>query len=254
MTIDELRAIYLSRDLKDGEVGCCGLAAIVPLAAMRLAQELHAPNLTIALEGGLNPRPAVLTPVPIDPRAALAVEAHTDMYDMFVNSERGIDFWFMAGIQTDRFGNLNLHRVGGTRDRPMFRGPGVGNVSYAAMNRRWYNYTTSHTLRTFVERVDFVTALGNEGGVEARRRTGAGYGDGCRLVITELGVLDFDPLTGEMRLQHTHPGISVSEILGRTGFPLQLAADVTETPAATPEEIEALRGKVDLTGALRGGK
>jgi glutaconate CoA-transferase subunit B len=250
-TLDELRAVVLARDLRDGEVGACGLAAAVPMAAMRLAQETHAPNLTIASEGALNPLPSVLVDVPLDPRAGERAEAVTDLYDMFVKAERGIDVWFMAGVQTDRVGNVNLHRVGGTRERPAFRGPGVGNASYAATSSRWYNYSTSHTTRTFVEEVDFVTGLGNGGGVQARRAVRDGYGDGCRLVVTELAVMDFDAETGRMRLRHVHPGVAVDEVLSRTGFELLLAEEVTETPAPTADELEILRTVVDPTGALR---
>jgi hypothetical protein len=46
--------------MRDGEVGSCGLAAPVPLAAMLLAQRRHAPNLTLTMEGALNPKVIVL--------------------------------------------------------------------------------------------------------------------------------------------------------------------------------------------------
>ena len=105
-SLDELRAVFLARDMRDGEVGACGLAAPIPMAAMRLAQETHAPNLTISSEGGVNPRPSVLVEVPIDPRGTSGIEYVSDLYDMFIKAEHGIDFWFMSGVQTDRFGNI----------------------------------------------------------------------------------------------------------------------------------------------------
>jgi glutaconate CoA-transferase, subunit B len=251
-SLDELRAVFLARDMKDGEVGACGLAAPIPMAAMRLAQETHAPNLTISSEGGVNPRPSVLVEVPIDPRGTNGIEYVSDLYDMFIKAERGIDFWFMSGVQTDRFGNINLHLIGGSRERPRFRGPGVGNVSYAATAGRWYNYASAHSPRTFVEKVDFVTALGNAGGVAARRATAPGYGDGCRFVVSNLGVMDFDEGTGVMRLRHVHPGVTVEQVMAATGFALIAGDEVTETPAPSQEELDILRRVVDPSGVLRG--
>jgi glutaconate CoA-transferase subunit B len=252
-TLDELRAVFLARDFRDGEVGAVGLAAPIPMAAMRLAQETHAPNLTIASEAGVNPRPAVLVQVPIDPRGSSGIEYVSDLYDMFIKAEHGIDFWFMSGVQTDQFGNINLHYIGGSRERPRFRGPGVGNVSYASMADRWYSYPSAHSLRTFVEKVDFVTALGNAGGVAARRATAPRYGGGCRFVISNLGVMDFDEQTGRMRLRHVHPGVSVRQVVDATGFDLLFGQEVTETPPPTDEELRILREVVDPSGVLRRG-
>jgi acyl CoA:acetate/3-ketoacid CoA transferase beta subunit len=157
----------------------------------------------------------------------------------------------MAGVQTDRFGNINLHRVGGTDESPAFRGPGVGNVSYAATSNRWYNYSSAHSRRAFVERVDFLTALGNEGGIEQRRARGPHYGDGCRFVISNLAVLDFEPQTGQMRLCHVHPGVTAEQVHESTGFTMLEAEEITETPAPTREELEVLRRVIDPTGVLR---
>ena len=246
-TVDELRAIFLSRDIVDGEVGSCGLAAVIPLAAMQLAQVRHAPNLTIAMEGALNPRPRYLFEVPVDPEAHREGEAILDLYDLFVNSERGIDFWFMAGIQIDRFGNLNVHQVGGTRERPAFRGPGIGNTSIAMTSGRWYAYPGTHTTRTFVPRVDFVTTVGS-----GTRRM-PGYGEGCRYVVSPLGVLDFEPESGAMRLKHVAPGVTVEDVVANTGFELLLHEEVTPMPEPEEDELRLLREVVDPRGALRRG-
>jgi glutaconate CoA-transferase subunit B len=244
-TVDELRACFLAHDLRDGEVGSCGLAAAVPLAAMRLAQATHAPNLTLSMEGAANPRPRYLFEVPVDPEAHREGEAILDLYDLFVNAERGIDFWFMAGIQIDRTGNLNVHHVGGTRERPRFRGPGIGNTSIAMTSGRWYAYPGTHATRTFVERVDFVTTLGSG------CRAVEGYGEGPRYVLSPLAILDFDPERGAMRLLHTMPGVSVDEVVANTGFELLMADEVTPVPAPSDEELRLLRHDIDPRGALR---
>jgi glutaconate CoA-transferase subunit B len=234
-TVDELRAIFLSHDLADDEVGSCGLAAAVPFSAMRLAQLQHAPALSLAMEGALNPRPRYLFEVPIDPEGHRDGEAILDLYDLFVASERGLDFWFMSGIQIDRRGNLNVHRVGGTDAAPSFRGPGIGNTSAAMRGRRWYAYPGAHTPRTFVEQVDFVTTTG----------------DRCRYVVSPLAVLDFDDDSHVMRLRHTMPGVTVGQVQAATGFELLVHPDVSPVPEPTPEELRVLREVIDPAGALR---
>jgi glutaconate CoA-transferase subunit B len=244
-TIDELRAVFLARDIADGEIGSCGLAATIPLAAMRLAQAMHAPNLTLAMEGAANPNPRYLFEVPVDPEAHREGEAILDLYDLFVAAERGIDFWFMSGIQIDRHGNLNVHKIGGTRERPAFRGPGIGATSIAMTAKRWYAYPNNHTARVFVEKVDFVTTLGSA------CRDNPGYGEGCRYVLSNLAILDFHEETGAMRLKHTMPGVSVEQVQEATGFELRLHDHVTEVPAPTDEELRLLREQIDPRGALR---
>jgi glutaconate CoA-transferase, subunit B len=249
-TLQELRAVFFSRDMADGEVGACGVAAPVPFAAMRLAQQLHAPDLTIVLEGGVNPTPPHLVHIPIDPRAHAGIERVTDLYDMFTSAEAGIDFWFMGGIQVDQHGNLNVHRIG-DGPQPTFKGPGIGNTSYASTCRRWYNYTAAHTPRVFVPQVSFVTALGNADG-PARRERGPNHGDGCRYVVTSLAVLGFHPDTGRMRLVHAHPGVTVDQVVQNTGFDLvDPDLEVTPTPEPTDEEIRLLRSVIDTGGVLR---
>ena len=46
----ELQAVYLSRDLEDGELGAAGASAAIPMAAILLARLTHAPNIQIAGE------------------------------------------------------------------------------------------------------------------------------------------------------------------------------------------------------------
>jgi acyl CoA:acetate/3-ketoacid CoA transferase beta subunit len=248
----ELRAVFLAHDLRDGEVGCCGVGAAIPFAAMRLAQETHAPNLTIALEGQLNPRPRGAVRTPTDPRIHTDSEAVGDLADLLVASERGLDFWFMSAVQTDRHGNLGHFGVGRRADGGFdFRAPGVGNVSLAATCGRWYNVPDSHAPRGFVERVDFVSAIGNGPRRKALRARNPNAGEGCRFVVTPLAVLDFDA-AGSMRPRHLMPGVTAADLVAATGFELAPpAAQPSAMPAPSAAELEILRRVVDPDGALR---
>lgn len=246
----ELMVVVFCRDMKDGEIGACGGAAAIPMAAMWLAQETHAPNLIIAGEGLCNPKPTTLGFL-LDYGNAEA-EAIEDIYEVFeLSNGRGISFWFNSGIQTDMYGNINLHAIGGDPYHPKFRGPGVGNVSFSATaSRGFYNYPIMHTRRNFVEKVDFISVPGNIDGPDARKRVGLNT-PGPLLVVTPLAVMDFDSATGKMKLKSVHEGRTVEEVVQNTGFELIMPEYVPVTPPPTEEELEVLRTKIDTTGYLR---
>ena len=71
----EQMVVVLARDLADGELGAAGAAALVPMAAIALARELHAPNLTVGGEMFFNPLPGRLYPSMLDDRALGRCEA-----------------------------------------------------------------------------------------------------------------------------------------------------------------------------------
>ncbi len=246
----ELMAVVFARDLRDGEIGTAGVGGLVPMAAMMLAQRLHAPNLVIGGELYVNPAPPLVADSIFDDRGLSRCEAVEGFAELFGYSHRGLDFFFHNGVQIDRYGNVNLHAVGGSFHRPAFRGPGVANVSFAVTSRRFYLYPSAHTPRNLVDRVDFVSIAGNLDGPESRRRAGLTRG-GPRLCVTPLCVFDFDPDTLTMRLSSVHPGASVDAVLARTGFRPIVPGVVPVTPEPTALELAVLREVVDPHGLLR---
>ncbi|MWD26041.1 hypothetical protein E0K89_000915 [Aquicoccus sp. SCR17] len=245
----ELQAFVLSKELRDGEMGAAGASAAIPMAAMMLARLTHAPDLQIAGEMFVNPRPRKLYDSMLDDRALGACEAAETFLELFGHSHRGLDFFFHNGMQVDAHGNINLHHIGGTIDAPKMRGPGAANISYAHTSRRFYICTNVHSPRTLVERVDFITSPGYLDGPESCRA--AGITGGPRLCVTPLAVMDFDPETLRMRLQSVHPWSSVQEVRDKTGFDLPAADTVPETPLPDSETLALLRQRVDPEGLLR---
>ncbi|MGR3425564.1 MAG: hypothetical protein ACU0CX_13695 [Sagittula sp.] len=124
LTAKELQAYVLSLELGDAEMGAAGASAAIPMAAMLLARQTHAPDLQIAGEMFVNPRPKRLYDSMLDDRALGACEAAETFLELFGHSHRGLDFFFHNGMQVDAYGNINLHHIGGTIDRPRMRGPG----------------------------------------------------------------------------------------------------------------------------------
>jgi hypothetical protein len=65
-------------------------------------------------------------------------------------------------------------------------------------------------------------------------------------LISDLGVFDYAP--GRMRLRSYHPGVTVEKIRKKTGFELEVAPDVYETPPPSAEEVRLLNEEVDPLG------
>jgi glutaconate CoA-transferase subunit B len=97
-----------------------------------------------------------------------------------------------------------------------------------------------HEKRRFVEKVDFVTSPGYLDGDGSRREAGLLTG-GVHLVVTHLGLLDFDEKTRKMRLKALHPGVEVDEVKEETGFELLIPDKIPRTEPPTAEELANLR-------------
>lgn len=246
----EMQAVFLSRDIANGELGAAGASAAIPMAAMLLARLRHAPDLSIAGEMFVNPYPKQLWSSMLDDRALGSCEAAETFLELFGHSHRGLDFFFHNGMQIDRFGNINLHHIGGTIDAPKMRGPGAANISYAVTSRRFYICTSVHTVRTFVPRVDFITSPGYLDGPDSYRAAGLRHGP--RYCVTPLAVMDFDPETLRMRLKSVHEGVTVDQVMANTGFELLGSDNVAVTEPPDVEDLRLLREVVDPKGLLRG--
>jgi glutaconate CoA-transferase, subunit B len=96
-------------------------------------------------------------------------------------------------------------------------------------------YVPRHSRVTFVAQLDFLSGMGHH---PARRR-----GAGVRYLISDLG--QFDWTEGRMRLTTYHRGTTVEHIQAKTGFALDIAPDVHETPAPSVEELRLLREVID---------
>jgi glutaconate CoA-transferase subunit B len=119
----------------------------------------------------------------------------------------------------------------------------------AAITPRVVLYTAKHDPTTIVDRCAVVSALGWGDGA-SRERLGIET-PGPELCITPAGVFDFPPPTRSMRVLHIRPGWTVERLAAATGFDLLGLADATEVPPPTPIEVQVLRERIDIDGALR---
>ncbi len=253
----ELMAVFLARDLQDGDVLRVGVAMPVVEAAVRLAHLMHGPNMELVFLGArMNVAHLHTIPMPAfgwDRRVVRWAESYSDTGHRF---DRVKDWhnhvFFIGGVQVDPYGNTNLIGVGPDYHHLRFRGPGsVGTATLSTHVGRYYIVLNSHTPRIFVERCDYISAYGwGTGGADARQRLGL-PGGGPQYCVTPLCVLDFAEDSKRMRLHSLHPGVSVTEVQTQTSFPFMVPDHVPSTTPPTAEELQVLRTRVDQHGFLR---
>jgi glutaconate CoA-transferase subunit B len=222
MMNDELMAIEAARRLSNDTVCFVGIG--LPSTAANLARATHAPDCVLIYESGtIGAKPTEL-PLSIgDGELAETADAVVSVPEMFAYWLQGgrVDVGFLGAAQIDRHGNLNSTVIG-PYDSPTVRLPGGGGAPEIATNVRDVFVMLRQTPRTFVERLDFRTSVG----------------DRVRVVVTDLGVLE--PRDGELTLTHVHPGVSVDDVQAATGWELRVAGDVRETTPPTEHELRAL--------------
>jgi glutaconate CoA-transferase subunit B len=241
VTAAELLAVMASRELRDDTTVFAGVG--IPLLAAALAQQRHAPRLTMVIEGGIvGPRiePGRLPISTNEMRAGRRAQALPGITDVFLLAQRGfLDVGFMGGAQIDRHGNVNTTVIG-AYDRPKVRLPGTGGANDIASLCREVIIVTPHERRRFVERVEFVTSPGWLDGDGSRQRAGLMFG-GVSRVVTTLAILGFHPETRRMRVDAVHPGVTVEQVQASTGFPLERAERVLTTEPPAADELDILR-------------
>lgn len=256
-SVDEIQAWLIARLLEDGDRVFVGANLHVPRAGALLAHLTHAPNMQLSIglisTNLLHADRLEPTKFSTDYRVARWAEAVVIHNDIFDRPEFCANVFFVGGLQIDRYGNTNLIGIRRADGGLSVRGPGsLGTTTMAHYAKRYYIYSPHHNPQTFVERVDFISTLGYGDGGDHRERLGLSrYNVGPAAVITPLGVLDFATPDHQMRLVHTHPGVTVDDVTAATGFDLAVAPVVTITPLPDDAAIALLRSKIDVEGLLR---
>ncbi len=244
-TIDELIAVCIAHQIRDGEIVAQGMATPLVAAGYVLAKCTHAPNLRFASAIGQgicqNWSPIGLA------RAEELWLGHALMSIGFVSVAADAlpqlhPAEFFRPAQVDAAGNFNNVAMGKDYTNPRLRLPGTAGIpDVTVYSDEIYLYVPRHSRVIFVERLDYLSGLGHH---PARRR-----GAGARYLISDLG--QFDWADGQMRLTTYHRGVTIQQIQAKTGFELAVAPDVHETPPPTAEELHLLRDVIDPLGVRR---
>ena len=240
-TADEMMTVAAARQLHDGAVCFVGIG--LPSTAANLARATHAPGVVLIYESGtLGAKPDRL-PLSIGD-GILADTADTvvsvpEVFNYWLQPGR-IDVGFLSAAQIDRFANINTTVIGTDYRHPVVRLPGAGGAPEIAASCREVVVVLRQTVRTFVDRVDFVTSVGFGQGAGDRQRLGL-TGSGPRVVITDLGVLTPDPETCELTLVSVHPDATLEQARAATGWRLAVSPELAVTNPPSELELSVLR-------------
>jgi glutaconate CoA-transferase subunit B len=236
-----MMTVAAARVLQDGMTCFVGIG--LPSAAANLARATHAPGLVLIYESGaIGAKPAEL-PLSIGDgilaETADAVVSVPEIFNYWLQPGR-IDVGFLGAAQIDKFGNINTTVIGGDYGNPRVRLPGAGGAPEIAASCREVIVVVRQSTRSFVERVDFVTSVGYGSGPGERERLGL-TGAGPKKIITDLGVLEPDPVTLEFTLTGLYPGVSAADVKERTGWDLAVTSEPEIVADPNPAELGALR-------------
>ena len=248
----EMMTIAAARALSNDDTCFVGIGA--PSAAANLARLTHAPDITLIYESGtIGTRPQAL-PLSIgDPElseTALTTVSVPEMFQYWLQGGR-ISVGFLGGAQLDRFSNINSTVIGDYA-RPTVRLPGAGGAPEIASCCGQVFIIMRQSRRAFVPKVDFITSFGHGDGGDHRRRLGLRTA-GPTLIVTDLCLMRPDPETKELTVTSIHEGVTREQIAQATGWPIQFAAEVAQTPAPTGTELEVLRDLQARTARAHGG-
>jgi glutaconate CoA-transferase, subunit B len=228
-TAEEMMTIAAARRFRNR--AACFVGVGLPSAAACLALALSAPGAMLVYESGaIGSRPQSVPLSVADPEladTAVLIASVPEIFSHWLQCGR-IDIGFLAAVQIDRFGNINSTVIG-DYDSPKVRMPGAGGAPHIAAHAKEIVVMVRHSPKAFVSCLDFVTTP---------------RCNGPTTVITDLGILESDLLSGELLLTWRHAGVTVDQIREATGWPLVVAEQVGETPEPTSEEVRALRDRL----------
>lgn len=232
-TLEDLLVCRMARDMKGEKLA--GGATYCANVAVKLAQALYNPDLIDFLSGlhHFDSRtPATM--IASEMAGKGKGKAKVSWEELFALIFREQFIIWVGPAQVDQNGNANISVVGRWEDPKIAmvgaRGLPDDSVHVTAMNY----HVADHSKRTFVGHVDFVCAVGFG---DARKRAGLTKGE-PGIVVSNLGIFDFDRAAGRMRIQSLHPSVSLDDVVQNTGFDLLIPSPIPPTEPPTQQEMD----------------
>lgn len=247
----EMMTVAAARRMPNKVVCFVGIG--LPSTAANLARLTSAPDAVLIYESGpIGAKPSVL-PLSIGDgelaQTADTVVSTPEIFRYWLQGGR-IGLGFLGAAQLDRFANINTTVIGDYA-KPSVRLPGAGGAPEIATCAHEILIIVKQTVRAFVPKLDFITSVGHFDGGDARKRLGL-PGKGPVAVVTDLAVLEPDPVTKELTVVSIHPGITKQQIAASTGWPIRFADHVAETVPPTEYELDVLRKLHERTRLAHG--
>lgn len=224
-------AVFLARQIKDGDRVFHGVASALPMTAIMLARRMHAPNLVyLNIPGGIGALPSKMplsnTGFQLNEKAQ-TIFSLTEVFDL--SSQGGLDLAFLSGAQIDAHGDVNLSFIGDPVN-PKVRLPGgAGSAAILPTAKRTVLWRTVHDPRSFPECSEYVTASGR-----------------VDRVVTPICIFKAGE-DGRLYPESRHAGVTSKVLQDATGFHINLSHEIPETSEPSPEEILTLES-VDPEG------
>jgi len=177
--------------------------------------------------------------------AEQTVEGWLPYRSVFTMVAAGRRHVMMGASQLDQFGNQNISCIGDWA-RPRAQLLGVRGAPGNTINHPVSYWVPKHSPRVFVPAVDMVSGVGYDRAAELG--PAAARFHQLRVVVTNLAVLDFQTPDHAMRLRSVHPGVTVTDVLEATGFPLVIPDDMAVTRWPTAAELALVRDRLDPDG------
>ncbi|WP_323763988.1 ketoacid CoA transferase [Marinovum sp.] len=220
----------------DGEILVTGIGPL-PRVATGLAKLTFEPGLMMT-DGE-----AFLTedPVPLGakPEDVPGFSGWMPYHRVFSTLWSGRRHAMVTPVQIDRWAQGNISCLGDFA-RPKVQMLGVRGFPGNSISHKNSMLIPSHSKRVFVEgEVDVVSSLGFSDArwPEGMRRPEIEIGR----IVTDLCVMDFNGPDHAAQVISLHPGVTLEQVQGATGFPLLRAADMGETPAPAAADLEIIR-------------
>lgn len=239
VTLAELCIFACADAFRDTEERVANGIGTVPRIAAGLAKMTHSPQLMMT-DGEAR---LVEQPIPVGPR-----NGYVPKYSGYLPFSKFFDaaVWngkrhaMVTPIQMDRFGQINLSYLGGTHEKPKVMIMGVRGFPGNAIYHRNSMFFPAHSTRVFVEgEVDMVSGPGYN---PARRIKGGNYsGIDLHRIVTNLCVMDFGGKDHAIRVVSLHPGVTFDDVQAATGFALEKADHLAETPLPDAAALEIIR-------------
>lgn len=250
-TTGEAMVYQIARTIDDGVLAFHGFGSPLVQLALHLAKRTHAPNhvLIAGATYGVNPTPPFLTPTSNDWVMSRGQECALDIEELFDLGGSGrLDRMFLSGLQIDKWGNMNVTRMGKQDLKLKLPGGGggcnlscdVGAVTIWTAAHRAPPDSKGRRRYRLAECCDFITSVGHRS-VDGRSRAEMKYsGGGPDAIVTELGVFDFDE-QGHARLAQLYPDTTVEIVAENTEFEFPIRDDLRTIDLPSPEMIEIIR-------------
>ena len=222
----------------EGEILATGIG-LIPRIAAGLAKLTHNPDLMIT-DGETY---LISEPVPMGKRDTThdQVEGYMSYSRVFENLWGGKRHAMVTPTQIDSFGQTNISAIG-DYNSPKVQLLGVRGFPGNFINHKNSIFIPSHSLKTFIKgNVDMVSGMGYQ-----NKELSNGKFE-IKLVVSNLGVFDFNGKNNNLQLLSLHPGVSVDDVVKNTGFNVMIKSDEL-TPMPSEEELIFIREVLDPQG------